>query len=424
MKTGRKITNGPRLYMAADTVNKKYRYPVIIEVIVEGTGKINANALTHAVKTASRANPGTRLVARGKLHGSRLVDTGVTPPVRLIDDSGRHGKSVEGLSIFKYPLPIHSGPTCDVILKPSPHTRIIFRGHHTVIDGQGLMMWILDVFRALRGETPTGSGWTESVDQFRRISPVREPKWTGGQCVAPTGLPQGKNNRMFFAHMDLPGPVSSLMPRLMLLTAQAARHHHPTGRVVFGVPISLRHRKPGLRSSSNLSRAVYLEVSPDTTITDLHQSIHRHRGFDGKLAPAEAVIPFLPIWILRKALESGHQKGFDSGRYWVSGFVSNFGRFEKNQFSTSDFNVSSVSVRPPASCSTPVFFILLGLDETVSISASMPEPLASRGRLDNLMARIENGLCPGHASAPVHDINLTGHQQITHQNRSFISSDS
>ena len=380
--------------MAADTVDEKYRYPVIIEVVVQGTGAIDAGDLAQAVDRASRANPGTRLIARGMLHASRLVDSKVTPPVHQITASDRQGKSAEELPFYRYPLSIHSGPACDVILISSPPTRIIFRGHHTVIDGQGLMMWIVDIFRALRGETPIGSGWMESVDQFRRISPVREPKWSGGDCLAPTGRPRGDIGQPAFSRLEIPGPVSHLMPRLMLETARAARQHNPSGRVVFGVPISLRHRKPELRSSSNLSRAVYVNVTPETTDDDIRRSIHRYRAADGKLAFTECVIPGLPLWVLRKALENGFRKGLATGCYWVSGIVSNFGRFEKNQFSMPGFAADSVFARPPSTCSTPVFFILLGLDDTVSISASMPGNLACEGRLEALMARLHRAFCP------------------------------
>ena len=389
---GRKITNGPRVYMAADTVREEYRYPVIIELVVEGCGTIDVEALKQAVSAASRANPGTRLAARGKLHMSRLVDTGVTPPVRLFDDPGRQEKSAEEISFRQYPLSIRSGPTCDVILISSPPTRVVFRGHHAVIDGQGLMMWMTDVFRALRGETPIGSSWTESVDQFRRLSSVNETKWTGGQCLAPTGWPRRLTPYgVAFSHIEIPGPVSNLMPRLMLLTAEAARRHQPAGRLVFGVPISLRHRKPEIRSSSNLSRAIYVEVTPDTTAADIDQTIHRHLETDGKLAFAEVVIPFLPLWILRQSLENSYRARIGTGRYWVSGFISNFGRFERKQFSTSGFTAASIYALPPSSCSTPVFFILLGMDDSISISAAMPEMLASDGRLAALMEHISRG---------------------------------
>jgi hypothetical protein len=299
--------------------------------------------------------------------------------------------------------------------------RVLFRGHHAVIDGQGLMMWIVDVFRALRGETPVGSGYTESVDQFRRLTPVREPKWTGGQCLAPTGMPQGRTSRVAFARVEIPGPLSNLMPRLLLLAAQAARQHHPEGRVVFGVPISLRHRKPEVRSSSNLSRAVYVEVTPDTAMADIDQAIHRHRQADGRLAFAEAVIPFLPLWLLRRSLEKGCRQGFRTGRYWVSGIVSNFGRFEKKQLSAPGFTPQSLFSLPPSSCSTPVFFILLGLDDTISISAAMPESLACGGRLDAFMTHIRRGLCPCPAQAPVSGLEYAGENDLMNHNLPFRS---
>jgi hypothetical protein len=405
VKIGRKVTNGPRVYMAGDTVDPAFRYPVVIEVVVEGEGHVEAGALAAAAEAASRANPGTRLVARGRLHWTRLKDTGVTPPVRRIVGAGWSGRESDGLPFYRYPLPLRTGPTCDVILMTGPPTRIMFRGHHAVIDGQGLMMWITDVFRALRGETPVGSGWTESVDQYRRNTPEREPKWTGGHSVAPTGNPRGRTSRVSFFRVDLPGPISALMPRLMLLAAQSARRHNPSGRIVFGVPISLRRRKPEVRSSSNLSRAVYVDLTPlATTIADIDRAVHQHAEYDGQLAFTEALIPFLPLWLLRRALEKGFRRGFSAGRYWVSGIVSNFGRFKRRQFSAPGFTPRALFSLPPSSCLTPVFFILLGLDDAISISASMPESLASGGRLEAFMEYIRRGLSPDPAHVSGRDL--------------------
>jgi hypothetical protein len=382
-------------------VNEAFRYPLIIEVVVEGAGTIDAEALARAVDTASLANPGTRLVARGVLHATRLIDAGLAPPVRRVDGTGWSGCGAEGLPFYRFPLSVRKGPTCDVILMPGPTTRIMFRGHHAVIDGQGLMMWAADVFRALRGEMPAGSGWTESVDQYRRMTPEREPKWTGGQAAAPTGMPRGRGGRVSFSRVEIPGPISALMPRLMLLAAGAARRHQPSGRVVFGVPVSLRHRKPGVRSSSNLSRAVYVEITPDTAIADIHRAVYRCRQTDGRLALAEALIPFMPLRVLRASLERGYRKSFDTGRYWVSGIVSNFGRFDRQQFTAPGFTPRALFALPPSTCSTPVFFFLLGLDDTISVSASMPESLASEGRLDDLMAYIRDGLASPEPSPPL-----------------------
>ena len=346
---------------------------------------MDVGALRRAVKIASDANPGTRLVHRGWLHKARLVDSRIDPPVREIDGRDWSGHSFEGVPSYRSPLPLKSGPTSDVILIHGEPLRVLFRGHHAIIDGQGLLMWIEDVFRVLRGEPPLGSGFTESVDQYRNPTSLKEPKWRGGQCVAPTGVPEKDIEGFDFRRISIPGPISALLPKLLLLTAQSAWHYEKKGSVVFGVPISLRQRKPDVRSSSNLSRALYLEITPASTVLSIRKEIKKYQYQDGRLAFSEKIIPFVPVRLLGKIIETGYRKGIETGRYWVSGFLSNVGRFQSKQFSTSNFTATCLFPIPPISHSIPVFAGVISLDDTISIAASMPASLASDGRFDAYM---------------------------------------
>ena len=96
--------------------------------------------------------------------------------------------------------------------------------------------------------------------------------------------------------------------------------------MIFGIPLSLRPRRPDITSASNLSRALYIEITRDTTTDDIQQHIQAYMEQDGKPALAEKIIPHHPLRVLRRYLEKDIKKGLNTGRYWVSGFMSNMGR--------------------------------------------------------------------------------------------------
>ncbi len=388
----RRITNGPRVYIAGDGLPAPYRFPICNQLVVEGRGSIGLQELRRATRLASEANPSTRLIYKGWGKASRLVDSGVTPPVTELDGAGWSGYDFNGIPFYERLLPIRTGPVSEVLFFRGDPARLVFRTHHGVTDGQGTAMWIEDVFRALGGEAPVGSGWTESIDQYRNIVNLPEPKWNGENCLAPTGRPEQIPPGLAFSRIDINGPVSRLLPRLALLTAEAAWQNNGPGQVIFGIPLSLRPRRPEARSSSNLSRALYMEVNRETTVDDIQTRVRTYLEKDGPSAVAERVIPYLPLWVLRRYLEKGVRKGLQTGRYWVSGFLSNVGRFRSDQVSGGGFTARRVFAIPPCGLLTPFFLTVMSLDDTITICVSLPAHLATHNRDRDFMAYLEKQL--------------------------------
>lgn len=129
------------LYLAGTTPGA----PLVIQVCVEGDGAIGYASLERAVAEASRACPGARLVREGRW----WTDSGTAPAVRVLEP---------GSAALRAGLP-PGGPTCEVLLAGST---VVFRAHHAVMDGRGVLRWAAEVFRALRGEPPTPARATDS----------------------------------------------------------------------------------------------------------------------------------------------------------------------------------------------------------------------------------------------------------------------
>ena len=136
LKTSLMLTNATRLWVAADNIQP----PFANQLIFDGSGTIDTVLMKEAVKTASAANPGSRYIIRGMLGRSRWVDSGITPPLRIVDASGWDGLGPEGApGCISERLSPFEGPTCEVIILQGDPLRIAFRTHHGVMDGRGTL---------------------------------------------------------------------------------------------------------------------------------------------------------------------------------------------------------------------------------------------------------------------------------------------
>ncbi|HEX4459002.1 MAG TPA: hypothetical protein VIA18_13590, partial [Polyangia bacterium] len=138
----REVSPNERLYLAGARIAG----PFAIQLFVDGEGEVDAERLTAAVAAASATYPGARLV----LDGKQWVDSGVAPPVSVIEGDAEPD---EESPRWRRPLDVHAGPTCEVVVVRRPmRTTVIFRAFHGVMDGKGALIWAHEVWRAYRDE--------------------------------------------------------------------------------------------------------------------------------------------------------------------------------------------------------------------------------------------------------------------------------
>ena len=120
-----------------------------IQYVIEGEGDLRPEDVVEAVRLASEASPGTRLVRRGKL----WVDSGVSPAVHVMDGPLDRQRLDSPALQTRVSRP---GTFFEVLLSPGDPASVVLRGWHAVTDARGLALWAADVFRVLRGQDPVG----------------------------------------------------------------------------------------------------------------------------------------------------------------------------------------------------------------------------------------------------------------------------
>ncbi|HNY66248.1 MAG TPA: hypothetical protein PKM41_12505 [Deltaproteobacteria bacterium] len=362
----------------------------------EGTGVLDRKRWEKAVEIASAANPGSRLVLKGKWAFSRWVDSGITPRVVEIDASNWDGLGPVGApALLNESLPPREGPTCEVVLMHGDPLRVMFRTHHAVMDGRGTLHWAEDVFRALRGINPIGSDSRLTELEMARTFQNKGRTPPPPEFIAPTGMPQGSEPGVTWQRMRIPGRYKNLIGQVAVLLAQTA-WLHGQGKIRFGIPVDMRSRQPYVRSTGNLTNMIYLEIKPGDSARDISKEVARQleARMDGMLYWGDRIIPFVPYGILRNTIQNEIRVKRTTGLYRNSGVLSNMGRVPVEQCHGGGFEANYFWGIPPGQELLPIFVGITYGHEDTTLITSIPRVLASNGRFHALMDHIRNGLVP------------------------------
>ncbi|MER6125467.1 non-ribosomal peptide synthetase [Streptomyces sp. NPDC001795] len=361
----RPVSPNEWLYLAFE---RREGAPFVIQLVVEGRGTIEPGTLRRAVAEASRACPGARLA----LAGRTWVDSGRAPAVREVTDLG------QGLLA---PLEPRTGRSCEVVVAAGEPTTLVFRAHHAVMDGRGLLCWALDVFRALRGEELVGAASPlydlALLDELtgtgaarrRRRQQANWPSPLGG--MRRTGAPSPASPRAgaHWARRTLDGVHHDLVAKIAAAVTDASG---AAARVM--VPVDLRRHRPGLRASGNLTLPVFLEGGPGQGWSEWREKLLGALLADEELAAGEERHALrLPRGALHLLGSAAGAALSALGRFPCTALVSHLGRIEPEAVHAPGFEADTVYSLPVQVPLVPVSFTTLEFGRHTQLVVSAGE---------------------------------------------------
>lgn len=388
-KYTRKLSFNERLFVVGNRLSP----PMMNQGVFEGKGILDVEKWKAAVEAASEANPGSRLVLRGVLGSCRWVDSGVTPPVIEIENSNWSGNGWENAPFLKKPLDLKKGPTCEVLLIQGGTPRVIIRTHHAVMDGGGSFTWVFDIMRALRGEPCIGSRSTMTDLELAKSfeSGYRTPYPT--EHIPPTGPVDSNEPGFIWRRITIMGRPHDLLGQIAVIVAREA-WKYSDGIVRFAIPADMRQHQPGLLSTANLTFAIYIEVKKDSTPEQISRDIERQlkEKREGMLTKGDDLVRYIPIWLLARAGQMIINKRKKKGIYSISGALSNVGRIPLKLIRGGGFEATAFYPIPPLSDYVPFFLLITGSEERVEMILSLPNSLATNGRMDSILNSLASNI--------------------------------
>ncbi|MCH0566835.1 MULTISPECIES: hypothetical protein [unclassified Streptomyces] len=352
--------------------------PQLIQMVVEGEGRIDAEALEHAVRGATLAAPG--LAVRRRATAWRA--DGPLPPVRVLPDGAGFDHP-----FFHGDLDVVTGPVCEAGLSVGPSgTRLVVRASHVVTDGRGLRQWIADVFRILRGEEPVGAGAVVDDTHFRKaagtVPPAEPPARLPG---LPAILGHGPaESTPLWTRRRVPAAPSAVTARV---AAALSRHlATDTGRLI--VPVDLRRHDRTIRSTANLTSQLVLDLRRDDSWKRLHGQILR--ALLGKREVASLDRDFLRSNPFANSLREAQD--LDGTRFPCTSIVSDHGPVDVGELSTAGFCPTAFFTLPMLVPYAEMFLSTCQFGEEIEVTLSCRRRPGALEASNAVLDDVENAL--------------------------------
>ncbi|MFC9895712.1 peptide synthetase [Nocardia sp. NPDC127579] len=354
--------------------------PFLMQLVIPGTGGIDAERLRQAVEVAARACPGARLIRRGK----NWIDSGIAPTVRVVAGHAVADPNLEADPVLTSPIGPSAASTVEILLLTGSPTTLVFRVFHGVMDGMGMVLFATSVLRVLRGDAPEEfPDPVADAELVRRIGAPGRPT-----VMAPTyrtavghgrqepGAPRHLLRRRTI-HASGPGALARIAARL------AERTDGPS-RIM--MPVDLRRHDPALRSTANLALPLFLDLTPGTPWAAVKEQIKSGLAARRELNQMAATrLTQVPDAANRALLRSLNKMGADRGRNLASATVSHMGRFTREDLAVPGFEPTAIYVLPQHSIAMPLLFALMEFDGRTELTVSARNGAGLEARLDTLL---------------------------------------
>ncbi|APA95678.1 hypothetical protein [Nocardia seriolae] len=371
--------------------------PFLMQLVVEGTGSIDPEALRRAVVTAAAANPGARLVREGR----QWVDREVAPSVRVVEHTLEY-PALESDPVLTSPIGPTPDATVEVLLLTGSPTTLVFRVFHGVMDGMGMVMWATDVLRVLRGEEPVGApDPIADAELVRKVGAPGRPT-----LMLPkfrTALGHGRQEPGEHRHLLRTRTIHATGPgALMRVAALLAEEGGPVSRIM--IPVDIRRHDPALRSTANLALPLFLDVTPGMDWQQLNEIKRAGLKENRELNQMDnGGLKYLPQAAGRGLLRTLNVLGARTGLNLASATVSHMGRYDLDELAVPGFSPTAIKVMPQHSVAMP---LLMGMTEcggrtelTVSVRNGRGIPERLDALLDRIVRTLESELTPTNSEA-------------------------
>ena len=362
--------------------------PFINQFLMKGEGTLDLEEWKAASNKVAEANPGIRLKIKGFWGRRYWDDKGPEPSVRKITTDW-DGISPENAPDLFEAMNSRKGPNAEIILIESSNAppSVLFRTHHALTDGMGMLHWIDECFRALRGEALVGSKGTANEWDIIKQHEAPERTIFDGNCASLLPISTNPEQRYCrWIHTQWPlKSTKNILPKLLLASTIIARRNHKEGRTLFRVPSDLRwyQGKGHEFSMANASGAFDIETSEESTIDSLRSEIRKGMKNKADLS----VFPsnfYLANWLPKSILQPKAdvlKNIHSSGKYRMTGTISYVGERNFETMYYDKFAIKTLCGIPIALENRGFFIGATNTKEMLSINLGVPRAIATHDEL-------------------------------------------
>ncbi len=384
LRNKRKLSPNERMYL---TFEENYN-SFAINRVVEGKGKIELDKLEKAIKKVANIFPETTYILKGR----KLVCSEKLPKINRIEQSDI-GERFENL--LKRRIDLRKELACEILyLEKEEGLILVFRTHHSVMDGKGQGIWIEAIFKELN-----------NIENRLEISSrtdyeilKREGREKSSDIVSIGKYNPIKRRESY----DITTPISQIIeidrkiPNLTAKLIASINKMSEDKKNRFIVTRDIRDKFLAERFNiGNLSLPLYLELDEkvgwEAVNKEIVEAIISNR--DLIYSPMEYLIfDKIPIFILKYGLNRTIQKYNRQNLTASTSVISNLGKLEIKNYSTDSFVAEKIYALPVITPLVPISFVLTEVGEKTYITAGYYKGNFNDKAIDSYLAELKDEL--------------------------------
>lgn len=377
---------------AASGYRQHHDHQLVCQLVVQGQGRIAEPALLQAVQEVARFCPAARVRLRGWWVAKRWSACGPLPRVRVVQREW-DGLYHPGLDFIDTSLDLIAGPVAEVVQVVGRSTYLVFRAHHAVMDGVGLMDFARALFKLLNGIEP------ERYDSKVRLEDLPP----GNVAAIPSPVSQAQipfvpqaaaalDRSRLWRRVSLPGTDNKILLKTMLALSRLAGDD-PVSPVRIHMPVSLRRHIRQERSLSNLIGMLRMDIDVADDCKAVVRKIKQAMGEQQELPVAVNSITSklafaVPLMVLHCLQSLVIRSVLQRPRFRCSATTSHIGFVDLQACSTATFAAHTVFGIPVPPLGTPVMVVMMTNQHSTEMVVSVNRTLLNDEGADALVARL------------------------------------
>jgi amino acid adenylation domain-containing protein len=400
----RNVSDNEQLYVNLQELFSTFA----IHLVVEGIGVIDPKALQIAVEKASEACPAARLIQSGGM----WIDSYRTPPVHLLNNGQFDGKDFTKIKLLEKKIDSQKGPTSEVIILQLNPMIVVFRVFHGTMDGKGVLLWINNTFRALRGETLIPIKGKETDLSFLKLQKNHSHK--NNFMFDVRTLDQRftiENHQVWRQRLTIPGRPACLVAKIAeTITSYGTSHNNR-----FLVPVDMRRHQKKHLSNANLTLPIFLETTKEDSWCEIHKNLLTGLQNNQEMNLKSADLGFLikmPRLLLNWGIRAMNAWQNLTNKHVIGGVISDLGMVDLEALTTDDFQAKtlySLTVQQPFA---PFTVAIASNKYATEIMISCYENKQLIDHANLILKAIKNNNCTQHADV---DFNSTKKAYPSHK---------
>ncbi|QZY57306.1 non-ribosomal peptide synthetase [Crassaminicella profunda] len=378
----RDISPNEKIYIASQEVYTTFA----IQFIIDFDGDLDKVKFEEAVKKAGDFCPGARIM----LKGNQWVDTQVTTPIFYRKDDF-DGYDFSKLDIFKKKIDVKKNPATEIYVLPSAN-KIIFRVFHGAMDGQGALIWVKNIFRALREEDLVEAKSEETDLSFAKLVNGKkiDNELKFNKILFKNRRKLG-NYQIYWKRLSIEGRFLGVVGKIAKALTESFQEEHNK----FLIPVDMRRYNKNIISTGNLTLPIFIETHKGETWKDINAKLidSLKNAKELNLRNADfGCLTKLPRKVLRNSIRllTFYQDFIQ--KYMIGGIISFLGDIQLESFSFDDFKAKAFYAMPVQQPLSPLSIVIVQTDEKTEILVSCYEDIIKEKECDEILKKIEDTL--------------------------------